>query len=697
MKYLFPLFLLMSLSAFGQAPTVSMTGDVTGNNTATVVAKVNGQTFTLAGAASNQVIQFNGSAWVPVTLAAGGVTTFNTRSGAVTLTLADVNSVSATTLGTVTAGVWNGTTIAVANGGTGITSFGTGVATALGQNVTGSGSLVLSTSPTLVTPALGAATATSINGNAITTGTGTLTLGSVTLNAGAGGTLGSNAFNSTAIPSVASTTLALKGNGSGGAVSGAWIYENANYTAVAGDRVVMDNSAGQHNVTLPASPTQGDEVWIVDAVAPSFNATQSSSVVGGTQSSWSAHFLGLLANGSKLNSRTDNNSFLGAVGYLFNSAATIKCVYINSTVGWVVRSDPFTLFTNEQYGSYEPTIVVGGAGNQINNVLALENLGNGNASTITFRGNDQNEKLAIGIANPGSGAPFVSGNFIEAQPDHSKFTPGFSANNTTTVNFLSATGVYNGMMLVQATNLTNSIPANTYIVSGANGASATTTVTVNNVVPGPLGSSGNWFSQIIGPPGDTKIVQTGFVSNPNAPSYGTSASIKAWDIGGGSGGTTTQGDMHLYYGNVWFSTNGQGIYGGTNTVTPVSGIVGYYSTTNLASGSAVALTTATTTNLFSVAVAPGHYLATFHANASGSSALGFGYIAGITTNSGTLPADGSEGYSQPGLASDSVINTVQCSKYFILTNSATIYAVGQGTFTGGTASHFGYFTVEQKP
>jgi hypothetical protein len=43
----------------------------------------------------------------------------------------------------------------IANGGTSITAFGTGVATALGQNVTGSGSIALSTSPTFTTPALG--------------------------------------------------------------------------------------------------------------------------------------------------------------------------------------------------------------------------------------------------------------------------------------------------------------------------------------------------------------------------------------------------------------------------------------------------------------------------------------------------------------------------------------------------------------
>jgi len=63
-------------------------------------------------------------------------------------------------------------TLPVSNGGTGITSFGTGVATALGQNVTGSGGIVLATSPTLVTPTLGAASATSV---AMTTGTITTT------------------------------------------------------------------------------------------------------------------------------------------------------------------------------------------------------------------------------------------------------------------------------------------------------------------------------------------------------------------------------------------------------------------------------------------------------------------------------------------------------------------------------------------
>ena len=71
-------------------------------------------------------------------------------------------------------------TLPVANGGTGITSLGTGVATFLATpssanlisaitDETGTGVLVFATSPTLVTPVLGVASATSFNKVAITT------------------------------------------------------------------------------------------------------------------------------------------------------------------------------------------------------------------------------------------------------------------------------------------------------------------------------------------------------------------------------------------------------------------------------------------------------------------------------------------------------------------------------------------------
>jgi len=106
---------------------------------------------------------------------------YRTSAGAVSV-IADASTVApVTTLSFGSTGLTPSTatsgaitvagTLGAANGGTGITSLGTGVATALGQNVTGTGGLVLATSATLtsaslVTPALG----TPVSGN-FSTGT----------------------------------------------------------------------------------------------------------------------------------------------------------------------------------------------------------------------------------------------------------------------------------------------------------------------------------------------------------------------------------------------------------------------------------------------------------------------------------------------------------------------------------------------
>lgn len=101
-----------------------------------------------------------------------------TTTPAITLTLGALTGVPSfnglvvtANTGVITTGTWNGTTIAVANGGTGITSFGSGIATWLGTpssanlaaaitDETGSGALVFGTSPTLTTAVLGSSTAT---------------------------------------------------------------------------------------------------------------------------------------------------------------------------------------------------------------------------------------------------------------------------------------------------------------------------------------------------------------------------------------------------------------------------------------------------------------------------------------------------------------------------------------------------------
>jgi len=111
-----------------------------------------------------------------ITFGSTGLTPSTATTGAVTVagTLAIANGGTGSTSTTYCSLTTNVTgTLPVANGGTGIVSFGTGVAGALGQNVSGSGSIALTTSAVLTTPNLGtpsAGTLTSCTGLPLTTG-----------------------------------------------------------------------------------------------------------------------------------------------------------------------------------------------------------------------------------------------------------------------------------------------------------------------------------------------------------------------------------------------------------------------------------------------------------------------------------------------------------------------------------------------
>lgn len=117
-----------------------------------------------------------------------------TTTPAITLTLGALTGVTSVNglvitanTGVITTGTWNGTTIAVANGGTGITSFGAGIATFLGTpssanlataitDETGSGLLVFGTNPTIVKPVMNARNQTAQTYSPAGAGTATLDL-----------------------------------------------------------------------------------------------------------------------------------------------------------------------------------------------------------------------------------------------------------------------------------------------------------------------------------------------------------------------------------------------------------------------------------------------------------------------------------------------------------------------------------------
>jgi hypothetical protein len=108
----------------GDLPTISITGDATGSGAggsiALTLATVNTNTGTIGGGSAIPVITVNGKGLITAITTAAVVAPAGTLSGT-TLNTTVVNS-SLTSVGTITTGVWNGTAIAIANGGTGQTS-----------------------------------------------------------------------------------------------------------------------------------------------------------------------------------------------------------------------------------------------------------------------------------------------------------------------------------------------------------------------------------------------------------------------------------------------------------------------------------------------------------------------------------------------------------------------------------------------
>ena len=181
--------------------TLAVANGGTGTASPTLVAGTNITSIT--GTWPNQTINASGGSGT-VTSVAATVPTFLSVTGS-----------PITTSGTLAISL-SGTALPVANGGTGITSFGTGVATFLGTpssanlaaavtDETGSGALVFATSPTLVTPALGtpsSGTVTNLTGTASININGTV--GATTASSGAFTTL-----SATGVTTVQAGTAAL--------------------------------------------------------------------------------------------------------------------------------------------------------------------------------------------------------------------------------------------------------------------------------------------------------------------------------------------------------------------------------------------------------------------------------------------------------------------------------------------------------
>lgn len=246
-RYLTRALVLLALLASGWIAAPPVSAQVSGiiNGATPIVGGTTGQCVTRAA---------NGTVLMASCTGAGVVSSW---SGGSTGLLPSTATTGAVTVTGVIVG---------ANGGTGVAN--TGKTITLGGNLvtsgafattltsTGTTGVTLPTTGTLATLAGSEAlTNKTINGQTITAGAGTLTLGSVTLNAGAGGTLGSNAFTSTAYAPLASPTftgvVTIPTPFTLGAVSVTSTGTQLNYLSAA----TGTTGTASTNVVFSASPT----------------------------------------------------------------------------------------------------------------------------------------------------------------------------------------------------------------------------------------------------------------------------------------------------------------------------------------------------------------------------------------------------------------------------------------------------------
>ena len=172
---------------------------------------------TLAIGTVGQILTSTGTAPQWSTLSGVAVTTFS--AGTTGFTPSTATSGAVTLAGTLN----------IANGGTGITSFGTGVQTALGQNVTGSGGIALLNAPTFT-------------GNPIFNSTGAITLPNGTTGQQPTGVAGMLRFNS--------TTTQFEG------------YNGSAWASVGGAAIVNDTTTATALYPLFANATSGTALTI---------------------------------------------------------------------------------------------------------------------------------------------------------------------------------------------------------------------------------------------------------------------------------------------------------------------------------------------------------------------------------------------------------------------------------------------------
>jgi hypothetical protein len=398
-------------------------------------------------------------------LAIGSSTTILTSSGSAP----QWTAASGVTIGTATnlaGGAAGSVPYQTGSGATSFLSIGTAnfVLTSTGSAPTwtantGTGSVVRATSPTLTTPVLGAATATSINGLTVSTTTGTLTLAN-------GSTLATSGANSITLTSTGATNVTLPTSGTLATTAG----------------TVGTISFGTTGLT-PSTATSG-AVTVAGTLSPANGGTGVANNALNTLTFTGNYSLGLTLNG--------------------NTSVTLP------TTGTLATLAGAETLTNKTINGANNTISNINLASQVTGTLPIGNGGTGNTATPT------NGQLLIGNGSGFSIATLTAGSGITVTNSSGGITiaasggggsgdvtgPASSTDNAV-VRFDGTTGKliqnsavtiadstgditggkYNGLTVSTSTGTLTVANGSSLITSGANSITLTSTGATNVTLP----------------------------------------------------------------------------------------------------------------------------------------------------------------------------------------------------------------------
>lgn len=193
-------------------------------------------------------------------------------------------------------------------------------------------------------------------------------------------------------------------------------------------------------------------------------------------------------------------------------------------------------------------------------------------------------------------------------------------------------------------------------------------------------------------------VQKSFIQSTGGSfySFAPASGENAMYSGGARAFTADSSQNATFAGNVLRFATTKGVQGTNTNDNVAAGYAGEYSSSLVASGSAVSLTTNTAANVTNLSLTAGDWEVEGMVSYTLTGATTTAYSAGTTSTSATVPTDGSEGYSAVVTTALTDTETITLGrKRFSLSGTTTVYLVGKCTFTLGTVAAFGNLTARR--